>query len=294
MNCPHCAEPLSERGVYCKACAGQARCMSCREVLEPGAVACVECGTRLGQPGDAVRPSGLVDTPSLSPNRNTLSYSEDRNSRKFDASLTDSAMHGLGDVLGEFFAQRGVGVVRNPVQTPRFSRQGEIVAPQALPAGVEAQQAAETARTIIDEPPVVDESAAAEKVKLSKVFTLKGQSFELSDNRLKAVSARDYVRRLTYLFIYAHEVYGHPHPTEASVRAILQSAKSWDASGNANTWLKKRIGIADENEDQLKLTAPGREGAIATLKDAHDTNVADTWNPDKSAPKQRGTRKKKA
>jgi hypothetical protein len=38
MNCPHCSEALSERGVFCTACAGQARCMSCREVslLEPG------------------------------------------------------------------------------------------------------------------------------------------------------------------------------------------------------------------------------------------------------------------
>jgi hypothetical protein len=143
-----------------------------------------------------------------------------------------------------------------------------------------------------DPPP--SDAKAEEKAKLRKIFTPKGQSFELSDNRLKAESARNYVRRLTYLFIYAHEVYGHPHPTEGAVKAILQSAKSWDASGNANTWLKKRIGIALEGEDQLKLTAPGREEAIATLKDALDANIVDTWNPDKNAPKQRGARKKKA
>ena len=61
MNCPHCSEALSERGVFCKACAGQARCMSCREVLESGAAACVECGTRVGQPGDGVRESVAQD-----------------------------------------------------------------------------------------------------------------------------------------------------------------------------------------------------------------------------------------
>jgi hypothetical protein len=65
-------------------------------------------------------------------------------------------------------------------------------------------------------------------------------------------------------------------------------------SGNANAWLKKRIGIALEGEDQLKLTAPGREGAIATLKEALDSNIPDAWNPDKNAPKQRAARKKKA
>lgn len=78
------------------------------------------------------------------------------------------------------------------------------------------------------------------------------------------------------------------------MKAIITSAKSWDAFGNARAWLKKRIGIALEGEDQLKLTAPGREAAIATLKDALDANVPDTWNPDKNAPKQRVAPKKKA
>ena len=114
MNCPHCSDALSERGNFCKACGGQARCLNCKEVLEPGAMACVECGTRVGQPCDGVRESSALSAPALLPNRNTLSYSEDRISRKFEASLTDSAMHGLGDVFGELFAQRGVGRVIVP------------------------------------------------------------------------------------------------------------------------------------------------------------------------------------
>src|SRR6476646_2773360 len=99
MNCPNCAEPLGERGFFCKACAGQARCMKCRELLEPGAAACVECGTRIGQGVDGVNGTTTQtrhDTAAVPPNRNTLTYHEDRNSRKFEASLTDSAMHGLG------------------------------------------------------------------------------------------------------------------------------------------------------------------------------------------------------
>jgi predicted amidophosphoribosyltransferase len=101
MNCPHCAEPLAERGVFCKACAGQAKCIKCREVLEPGAVACVECGTRIGTPVDATDGMPTFATAAPASNRNTLNYQEDRNSRRFEASLTDSAMHGLGDVFAE-------------------------------------------------------------------------------------------------------------------------------------------------------------------------------------------------
>jgi len=108
MNCPLCGETLAERGFFCKACAAQVRCKNCRELLEPAALACVECGTRVGQPG-AENPgdgASLVATSAQS-YRNTLSYQETRNDRTFHASVTDSAIDGLGEVLGEFFAQRG-------------------------------------------------------------------------------------------------------------------------------------------------------------------------------------------
>ena len=36
-----------------------------------------------------------------------------------------------------------------------------------------------------------------------KIFTLEGETLELSENRLKAKSAADYYKRLTYLVIYA-------------------------------------------------------------------------------------------
>lgn len=47
MTCPHCDAALSDRGSFCKACSGQVRCISCRALLEPGALACVECGKRI-------------------------------------------------------------------------------------------------------------------------------------------------------------------------------------------------------------------------------------------------------
>src|SRR5450631_403090 len=50
MDCPLCGVALAERGFFCKACAAQVRCKACRELLELDAVACVECGTRIGQP----------------------------------------------------------------------------------------------------------------------------------------------------------------------------------------------------------------------------------------------------
>ena len=75
---------------------------------------------------------------------------------------------------------------------------------------------------------------------------------------------------------------------------MLKMGKVLDASGNANKWLAKRIGIASEGEDRVKLNAKGREEAVATLKAAIDPNITDDWNPDSFIPQKRGPKKKKA
>ena len=75
------------------------------------------------------------------------------------------------------------------------------------------------------------------------------------------------MRRLTYLVLYAYELFGKSYAPEKDVRTILRSAKVWDPSNNANRWLKKRVRITEEGEDGIKLTAPGREDAVAALKE---------------------------
>ena len=127
MNCPSCEMLLAERGFYCQACGSQARCMNCRDVLERGAVACVECGTRVGMRNGNADTAGSVAscTPATNPsaNRNTLKYKEDRNSRSFEASLTDSAMQGVAGVLQDVFTRAGA---RPPVIT-RHERQPDVI-----------------------------------------------------------------------------------------------------------------------------------------------------------------------
>src|SRR5438045_1446254 len=106
MNCPNCNATLSDRGYFCQSCELQARCRSCREPLEPGAMECVECGTKLGASnGDGKAAVKLFPPTELPAQRNILSYSEDRSTRRFEASLTDTAIQGLGEVLGDFFVQ---------------------------------------------------------------------------------------------------------------------------------------------------------------------------------------------
>lgn len=290
MNCPTCAEPLAERGVFCKACAGQARCIKCRELLEPGAIACVECGTRIGQPVEAANGATQGHAPTTAtpaPNRNTLSYQEDRNSRRFEASLTDSAMHGLGDVFGELFARAGSARVTQPNGTRTLVRDLVIEDGKQLPP---ASAANGDQHFVTPAPP--NPQAPTDKDRILKIFAVNGEALELSDNRLKATTAADYYRRLTYLFLYAHELHGRTTTPKTELVRILKEAKVFDP--NCGTWLKQKKGFTVDTEDRLKLNVGAREQAVKVLDEALDSNVVDQWNPDNRTVKPRGPKKKKA
>jgi len=264
--------------------------MKCREVLEPGAIACVECGTRLDQLVEAANGTTIEanapSSPTPPPNRNSLSYREDRNSRQFEASLTDSAMHGLGDVFGELFAQRGVGRAIMQPSMRTIVREETIVdgarqLPPASPAGKESmEQPAETKPG----------QTATNKQRVLDIFSIKGETLELIDNRLKAKTGADYLRRLTYLYLYAQEQHGRAPTPKADLIAVLKEAKIYDT--NARTWLTKKIGFSVDSEDRLKLIAGAREQAVKTLDEALDTNVPDDWNPDTKTVRTRTPRKK--
>lgn len=288
-TCPNCAELLSERGYFCKACATQARCMKCREVLEPAAAACVECGTRLGQSGNgSTETQGSPGGSSVPANRNTLSYQEDRNSRRFEASLTDSAMHGLGDVFGELFAQRGVErkTQDRPLRSGRDVIIDEFKQLPPLPHDSTEEQHQQP-------PAATANTPEPEKDRLVKIFNVEGETLEVRDNRLKAKTAADYYKRLTHLFLYAQEVLlRRSSAPKAELLTILKTAKVYD--GNCRAWLIKKIGFTVDNEDRMKLIAGAREQAMKTVNEIFDGNVPDEWNPDTRTVKARAPRKAKA
>ena len=69
--------------------------------------------------------------------------------------------------------------------------------------------------------------------------TVSGEIIELAENRLKAKSAADYYKRLTYLFIYAQEILlGRPSAPKGELMAVLTAAKV--NNGNCRFWLGKR------------------------------------------------------
>lgn len=287
MTCPNCAEPLGERGYFCKACAGQARCMKCREILEAAAAACVECGTRIGQPIEGANATSQParDIAAIPANRNTLTYHEDRNSRNFEASLTDNAMQGLGEVFGELFAQRGVGRQIPPGAARPFVKDMVLDETKYLPPSTQQES---DQQQPAPPPPKTD----PEKDRVLRIFRQEGETLELSDNRLKAKSAADYYKRLTYLFIYAQDVLlGRSSAPKAELVEVLKAAKVYDA--NCRFWMKQKKGFTVDSEERMKLIVGAKEQAIKALDEALDSNVPDGWNPDTRTIKPRASGKKK-
>jgi hypothetical protein len=260
--------------------------MSCRSPLEPDAIACIECGIKIGEMGTHTVTS--PETAAVPPGRNTLSFQEDKNNRRFEASLTDVAMQSLGGVFGDLFAQRGV--VRLPSQLAGApARQPPIVqgVTLAIPPSVELPE-------VLNPPSSVNPDPNSDKEKITAFFSSSGEKLELIDNRLKASSGADYLRQLTYLFLYAHELHGRMSVPERDLNIMLTAAKMMDGSGNTRRWLRARVGIADEGEGNVKLNNVGRDAAKKTLRDALDTNIVVAWNPDSAASKPKVAKSSKS
>lgn len=142
-------------------------------------------------------------------------------------------------------------------------------------------------------PPPTGVDDAPEKMGLAKIFRHDGQTLKLTDRRLKAKNGQDFVKRLTYLFLFAHEIHGRHTTLQADVIAVLKEGKVWDS--NAGHWLKKRIGMkaGGDDEDRLELVGEARDDAKRFLKEVLDESVGDDWNPDKRVKVKRAPRKKK-
>ena len=95
--------PRLQRGSFCKACGGQKfACSSCPCSSEADAIACVECGVRIGEPAQPLadtKPHAAAVPPGRS---NTLSFQEQQDQPPFEASLTDAAMQSVRPSLRRF------------------------------------------------------------------------------------------------------------------------------------------------------------------------------------------------
>jgi hypothetical protein len=204
---------------------------------------------------------------------NTLELQEDTRSRSLRISFTDAAIGSIGETVNHLVLDK---------LAPHGTRSLKIVdGPMPGVPQLPAAAAADTGQ-VIDVPHVADNKPVAQPTgdaeRIGSIFEPDGEDFKLEENRLKADSRLDYARRLTYLFIYAHELAGRKPIRFDLVKKILETSKVWD--NNTRHLLKHKMAVEIEG-DTIRLKKEGREKAVLALDEILDTAHPDVgWTPE--------------
>lgn len=275
-----CGSALPERAIFCSACAKQARCKACRDWLEANARACVNCGTLVGEAISGHGDEWLTPSAAI----NTLNFQEDKAGRTVNFRFTDAAMASIGDTLLYALDQRLTRGEARHVQrrAPHTSEIPLLPSAAVSDKGGNATQSGEARQ----EANAVPDSG--DLTQLREVFHHEGATLHLYEPRLKADSKLDYARRLSLLFIYAHEREGRPQVQRADLIVILE--KVYD--NNTKTFLRTHPGFERE-ADTFRLNNQGKDEAKAALMRIYNSSVEGPgWMPGATSVKDKGDESK--
>lgn len=274
LQYPSCMAPLPERGYFCAACATPVRCKHCNDALEVNARACVMCGTPLG-----TNDASTTTDPGATPVMNTFELEEDQKSRTVRLRLTDHAVANVGEALSYVFTDRittrhrttaATHIVQRTDATPAL-----LLPPEPDPA---TEDASDTSAATTPTLPPSTTTLLPDQERLRHIFAYNGEELRLEEDDLKADSGQDYARRLTYLFLYAHELEGRKPLAYDTLKKILETAKVWDPNTRYAVQHKMAVEIEDNN---IRLKKGGRTNAIQALNEILDTNHASPgWTPE--------------
>lgn len=212
QTCSSCQHELLEQGAFCPACGAPARCKSCEHLLTPPARFCANCGTQVSEinPPQA-HANGGNGISAISPAHNIIVFDQDNKTCHLEARLSDPAFEVGGKVLGLVIAGRaGVSIKQSRRTQPTHSN-GDERQPTLLDyIDVEADDQAEET-VVTPEHPVQSQATAlpqsSDETKLKEIFRVtEDKELKVINTRLKQNLKKDFVERLTVLFLYGHEL----------------------------------------------------------------------------------------
>lgn len=280
QQCPACHHNLPDRKdlVYCPKCLTQLWCKnkSCKALLELDAVGCVVCGTPIGEAGITTNTSpqthhinGIANLPI-----NTIEFVEASKSysRSFKAALTNEVGTSIGSALITAIGERTSIVTSG---NDRAKRQNiHPVETQQLPLFELNQSHDEALVDVSSQHTLASAKSKSDADKLRQVFRYNGEQLRLMETRLKAHSKLDAASRLTYLFLYAHELEGRPEISRTVLNEELKKVGLYDS--NASNWINHSPELFRE-EDRVGLQKSGREEAQKILEEVLDSNIPNKW-----------------
>jgi hypothetical protein len=227
------------------------------------------------------------------PVMNTFELQEDQKSRTVRLRLTDDAVANVGEALSYVFADR-ITTRRAPNSASRIVQHEDAATTAALllPPDPGTQQASDAGSGVTATTPPPSEDGMDQK-RLRQIFEYEGEDLRLEEDDLKADSGQDYARRLTYLFLYAHEQEGRKPISYDALKKILDAAKVWDA--NTRHALQHKMAIEIE-DNAVRLKKGGRTSAIQALDEILNPNhPSPGWRPEsRTRTIKPGTEAKKA
>lgn len=232
---------------------------------------CRQTGVTSNGTTQTIDKNGISNVPI-----NTLEFIETNRgySRTLKASVTNEVGTSLGGALLEAITggRTSIGTTRNG-----HPKGQNIDLEEAQPASLLDLNQSED--EIIVDAPIQHSLASAESrtdaEKLRQIFRYNGDQLRLSEPRLKVNNKLDAARRLTYLFLYAHELEGRHEIQRKVLKEELKKAGYYDS--NAGNWINKSLDLFRE-EDRVGLQKSGREEAQKVLAQVLDPNIQNNWS----------------
>ncbi len=280
QQCPACHHKLPTREdlFYCPKCRIQLHCKNkdCKAPLEIDANGCVVCGTPISEAGITTNTSpqthhinGVGNAPI-----NTIEFVEASKSysRSFKAALTNEVGTSIGSAL---ITAIGEGTLIVSSGNDRAKRQNiHPVETQQLPLFELNQSHDEALVDVSSQHTLASAEFRADAEKLRQIFRYNGEQLRLMETRLKANGKLDAARRLTYLFLYAHELEGRSEIPRLVLNEELKKAGVHNP--HAVSWISNSSDLFRE-DDKVGLQKSGREEAQKILMEVLDSNIPNKW-----------------
>lgn len=254
MKCIYCESELPANAKFCPKCLNQVICLDCGKTLLKETPICVFCGMPLKRKNNSSNYTAV----------NNIEFTENENGKSFKASFTDVV---AGNVV-ETFAQI--------LPISNHSSKKYLQVSQSEDKGVDVTDIdlLEYPQNLNTNSTSSDKSNALNN--LEKIFKNKNGEILIHETRIKASNRKDFVARITLLFLYYKKLSGVNEVERKELNAVLNSEKLYDAGFRA--WLSANRKLIDNKKTYLELRPEGVELAENYLSEFLDSSITNSWD----------------
>lgn len=255
MKCIYCNNEIPENAKFCPKCTNQVVCLNCNEALYKDSPICISCG-------EPIKKNSSINNAVV----NNIEFTDNENGKTFRASFTDTV---AGNVVETFAQLLPINSYPTRKTLPNFNNGITEQVDDIQNVEVFESNNIPTGKPIYPNTP-------NDLQDIEKIFKNKDGNISIYDTRIKATSRKDFVARITILFLYYKELHGIYEVPRIEVNNILQSEKLYD--GSFRGWLSQSRTLIDNKQNYLELRPEGKELAMRYLSEFLDSSIPNNWD----------------